>query len=72
MFENPTDLKEFLSWAKNQKIQSLKVGDVEIVFHPLALVDGATFDENEANEALSTALGMTTEDEDDLLFHSSE
>lgn len=38
-FQNIDDIKAFLEWAKAQKIQKVKVGEVEVEFSILALTD---------------------------------
>ena len=39
MFKDSQELKDFITWAKSQKIYHFKVGEVEIQFTPIAMID---------------------------------
>jgi len=38
-FENVNELKAFIQWAKGQKIQQMSVGEVTVVFSPMAFME---------------------------------
>lgn len=39
MFKTVEEIKEFVTWARSQKIKSVKVGDLEIEMSELAYVE---------------------------------
>ena len=38
-FETVNELKDFITWAKSQKIQQMSVGDITVVFSPMAFME---------------------------------
>jgi hypothetical protein len=77
MFKDVSEVKEFIIWARSQKIQALKVGEVEVHFGAAALIDSEALMESALNPELE-APTLTDEqkkalkkEEMDLLFHSS-
>lgn len=39
MFKDPAELKAFILWAKEQKIQRIKVDNIEVELSTLAFID---------------------------------
>lgn len=79
-FKTATQLKNFITWAKSQKIAQLQVGDVQIVFSPLAFIDDVPneFDapkpKTEERTTAKTLLDDLKPDDDEdenLLYHSA-
>lgn len=73
VFESIEEIKNFILWAKDEKIARLKVEDIEIEFSPLALMTpdyGGDITEGptEGEEVGATDLN---EVDDELLYHSS-
>lgn len=74
MFEDADELKEFLLWAKEQKILKVKVKDVEVEFSAFAFIDEQTG--ASTSSATPPALSEATADkptriqDDPDLFHS--
>lgn len=67
MFKDVEELKSFISWAKKQKITSMRVGEVSVEFAALAHVE-------EMEQYIKKAISGTMNDEredDETLFHSS-
>lgn len=73
VFKNINEIKEFIVWAKQEKIARLKVEGVEVEFSPMALVDSSYGDEFTENQTGGEELGATdlNEVDDELLYHSS-
>jgi hypothetical protein len=76
MFNNVEELKEFLLWARDQKIQHAKVGEVEVVFSALAMVGETPAPPPAISPGLQLQLDKAEQErlkkeEDELLFHSS-
>lgn len=49
MFKDIDELKQFLLWAKKEKIAHIKLKDIEIVFTGLAFVDPVTLEPSQVN-----------------------
>jgi hypothetical protein len=78
MFSNPKDLKEFIIWAKSQKLRRLKVKDVEFELSEIAFVDDQiNLAENlketslQSSKTLVDTEEINPNEEDELLFWSS-
>lgn len=76
MFKDVSELKEFIAWARSQKVAKVKVADIEFEISALGLMDEESY--NKTQSAISVALGLPSLDpeqakkeEEDLLFHSS-
>ena len=74
MFKNVKELKDFIMWAKQEKISSFNVsesGEIGVAFSPLAYV-APDYDVPEP-EATDSDIGATdlNEVDDDLLYHST-
>jgi hypothetical protein len=76
MFKDVSELKDFIEWARAQKVAKVKVADIEFEISPLGLMDEPQY--NQTQSAIATALGLSPQDsaqaikeEEDLLFHSS-
>jgi hypothetical protein len=76
MFKDISELKEFIKWAKAEKVVRVKTEQVEFEISALGLID----EESSRNmeDSISKALGLTPsnpneamKDDEDLLFHSS-
>lgn len=69
--EAATD-QEFIVWAKSQKIQVFKRGELEVHFHPLAFVDdvGGDSEPEIPDHEIDPSTDVNDVD-DDLLYHSS-
>ena len=85
MFKNSDELKEFILWAKREKIQQFVVGDTQIVFSTLALVDEPVpnlhmgqlavpvgTEEKDTTKTWADEKPEDPENEDELLFWSSQ
>lgn len=76
LFKSVNELKEFIVWAKSEKIQALTVGEVSIQFSAIAMIDDE-FDQPEAKESSkvwtdgSDLNKSDLEDEEDLMYWSS-
>jgi hypothetical protein len=77
MFSNVEDLKSFLLWAKEQRIESVKAGEVEIKFSSLAFV--GSFPELDEPAERPFVLSETAEispetkkEDEETLFWSSQ
>jgi len=64
------EIKEFILWAKSEKIASFKLEGIEVEFSPLALVDKTFYPEDDTDEDESPATDINEVD-DELLYHSS-
>lgn len=76
MFKDVSEVKEFIIWARSQKIQALKVGEVEVHFGTAALIDTETLMQDaraelEAPTLTDEQIKALKKEELDLLFHSS-
>lgn len=84
LFQDIEELKEFLLWAKGERIQKVEVGDVKVEFSHLAFL--GTFDDlSEAKTPTNTEPSGSTapisnedepitsseETDEELLFHSA-
>ena len=74
MFKDVEELKQFVIWARDQKIQQVKVGEVEVTFSALALLSDE--DTRKLTIPLSgipaqSDLERMKKEEEDLLYHSS-
>ena len=78
MFKTIDELKAFLLWAKKEKIDAVKVGDVEVHFNNTAMLDNITDlsektqEEHEVRKVVEEQLGEMPKniDEDPDLYHS--
>ena len=77
MFKTVEELKEFISWARTEKVLKMRIADVEFELSAFALLP----EEQSAQKTqeLAKALGLeplSPEDqkkqEEDLLFHSAQ
>ncbi len=77
MFKTPEELKQFLTWAKEQGIQKVKVKDIEVEFTALAVIPHSVLSEIEQEsldprvEAMREAASQVDEDDEDLFYSSS-
>lgn len=77
MFKTVDELKEFLMWAKEQRISEVKVGETHIVFSSLALMDTlppnspASLNLAEAISQVKKTPEQLAKEEDDLLYASA-
>jgi hypothetical protein len=76
MFKDISELKEFIKWAKAEKVVRVKTEQVEFEISALGLIDEERSQNME--DSISKALGLTPsspeqamKDDEDLLFHSS-
>lgn len=65
--ESLDDLKELGSWAKENKIQSVRVDGVQIVFSPYAMIEGGEYDTAKVPDEGEDLEGV----DDELLYYSS-
>lgn len=73
MFDNSEELKEFVIWAKGQRVLRLKVGEVEIEFSTLAFIDdvvASTAVPNPSTLPEANPEPVTRVQDDPDLFHS--
>ena len=63
--------QEFILWAKEQKIQVFKRGDLEVHFSPMAFVETETYSEPEIPDHEIDPSTDVNDVDDDLLYHSS-
>ena len=59
---NVAELKEFLTWAKDERIAKIKIGELEAEFSPLAFISEQTEEELKKLDE--------EDDEEDILYHS--
>jgi len=72
VFKDLSELKEFIIWAKSNQVNALKVGDVEIHFHPMAHVtDTGAISLEDATLTPEQQAQAQKKEELDLLFHSA-
>lgn len=82
MVKTVEELKELILWAKKERIQALKVGDIEVHMSALAFTDvpdisapdSATKDLSSTTKTSDVTLdgdSLSKEEEDAILFHSS-
>jgi len=64
------EIKEFILWAKSEKVASFKLEGIEVEFSPLALVDKTFYPEDEETEEMTPGTDLNEVD-DELLYHSS-
>ena len=70
MFSTPSELKEFILWAKEQKVSEVHVGDVKFLLSPLAFeITPAEFSKKEEFE--TTQPEKSIYEDEDLYFSSS-
>lgn len=84
MFKTVAQLKEFILWAKAQKIQQISVGKTVVVFSDYALAETVSneldrqyspstpTEERDTSRTLTDDEPEMADDEDALLFHSSQ
>lgn len=72
MFTTIDQLKEFIIWAKSEKIQQVKVNNVEVTFSTLALIEDTPISQSlKLSPPNTTDAEKLKQEENDLLFHSS-
>ncbi|MBV6514138.1 MAG: hypothetical protein FMNOHCHN_03728 [Ignavibacteriaceae bacterium] len=72
IFQDVEQLKEFISWAKSQRVSKVRVLDVEVEFSALAFIDEVAPMPNLNNATSNIAsLPDIPENEEELLYHSS-
>jgi hypothetical protein len=77
VFKTVDELKEFLVWAKAQRISEVKVGETHIVFSSLAIMDTLNSDSPasltlaEAINAVQKTPEQLAKEEEDLLYASA-
>ncbi len=77
MFKNIDELKEFLLWAKSERISEVKIDEIHVVFSGLALMDTlppnspASLTLAEAINAASKTPEQLAKEEDELLYASA-
>lgn len=81
MFKTVDQLKEFIIWAKKQKVQEVHVGKVVILFSTLALTEDLTSEpdyepkptteERDTSKTLVDDEPEQPDNEEELLFYSS-
>lgn len=71
LFNNIEDVKSFLQWAKAEGIQYVELGDVKVQFSALAFVPSEELKEISHGSAKTLAETEPSDEDEDLLFHSS-
>lgn len=81
MFKSTDEIKQFILWCKEEKVQQFQIGEVAVVLSNLALVEselgtsGAGEERNSSktysDDADADSAEMSKKEQDDLLFHSS-
>ena len=82
MFDNSEKLKEFILWAKSQRIETVKIGEIEVRFSNLAFIDDLASLEQELTAPVSAKTEerntsktlvdtLSTDDDEELLTWSS-
>ncbi len=74
-FESVEELKEFLTWCKENKIQEIKIGELIFAFNPAAFIDlglnnETTFDENVKDLSVPPVGSHLSQKDEELLFWS--
>jgi hypothetical protein len=78
MITDINELKEFILWAKAQKVKSIKLGEIHIELSDLALIEGLSEQSAEAvtrdlsvppsSPRLPNGNAQANEDDEDLFF----
>jgi hypothetical protein len=81
MFKTVSELQEFILWAKKERVESFKAGDVEVSLSAYAFIDAISelspepqshkTEERNTSKTLVDTLN-TTEDDEELLFFSAK
>lgn len=76
MFKNINDLKEFITWAKENKLKSVSIDDIAFEISELSFVEQLeqakpSLTEVTGDTLVDTSEEMTPEEEDETLFWSS-
>lgn len=73
MFKSPSELQEFIVWAKEQKIKRVKVDNIEFEISDLALIEGIEPLVSQTPTSASSAPEQEAakKEEDDLLYWST-
>lgn len=78
MINNIAELKELADWCKSRKIKSLKIDEIHLEFSDLAFIEELTDIQAQSHAQLSVDennfqnIQAETDEEDSLLFHSSQ
>lgn len=77
MFKDVSELKAFIEWAREQKVQKVKVDNIEFEISTLGLLDKQEAEKTQ--KAIAVAMGLEPQspeqaqkEEEDLLFHSAQ
>lgn len=74
MIKTINELKEFILWAKEQKVSSVKIGDVAFEISNLALIEATElkpYAEQPTSVGLNEQDAQEQKEDDDLLMWSS-
>lgn len=73
MFKTVEELKSFISWAHDQKIKVLKVGDVQIEFSEISFIPEDAYQDltNGGPSTLAETEPLDSKEEEELLYHSA-
>lgn len=73
MFKTTEELKLFIEWAKEQKIKTLKVGDIHVDFSDLAFLPETMYQDltNGGPSTLAETEPVDSDEEEELLYHSA-
>lgn len=84
MFKTVAQLKEFILWAKAQKVQEIHVGKVAVVFSAYAIAEAAVDEpsdfikprtpneERDTSKTLVDDVPEMADNDEELLFYSSK
>lgn len=77
MFKDVSEIKAFITWAKEQGVEALQIGEVAVTFSKIAisesLIDAALRNQTpaQATEAVEKTQEQLRRELDDELFHSA-
>lgn len=74
MFKDVNELKEFLVWAKEQKISEINIGEVRAKFHDLSFVEELYNKEMnlDTSKALVDSDDSPSKEDEELLMWSAQ
>lgn len=70
MIKSISELKELILWAKSQKVQRIKMGEIEVELSQYAAIESLV--NSEKNTQIPIEESTSKENDDELLFASSD
>lgn len=76
MFNNIAELKDFIIWAKNNKLESFKIKDIEVKISNLSMIEDIEVSPEVLKETIGDTLvdteEMSKDELEELLFWSTK